>query len=143
MRAPQIDRTANSRERRAEFLVCVLFPLKELHMALSEQLAPHLPYLRRYARAVTGSQANGDACVRATLTALLSGQSELVSYLPPRVALYRLFHEIWARSLPGHPEMRPSTMTASGRPALLLSALEGFSITEISQILQEAAEDVD
>ena len=112
-------------------------------MALSEQLAPHLPYLRRYARAVTGSQADGDACVRATLTALLSGQSELVSYLPPRVALYRLFHEIWARSLLGDQEMRPSTMTASGRPALLLSALEGFSITEISQILQEAAEDVD
>jgi CheY-like chemotaxis protein len=117
-------------------------------MALSEQLAPHLPYLRRYARAVTGSQASGDACVRSTLTALLSGQSELVSYLPPRVALYRLFHDIWARSAtasqPGAaPEIRPSAVTASGRPALLLSALEGFSITEISQILQEAAEDVE
>lgn len=106
-------------------------------MALTEQLAPHLPYLRRYARAVTGSQTTGDACVRATLTALLSGQSELVSYLPPRVALYRLFHEIWTRS--GTRAGGP----ASGRPALLLSALEGFSITEIAQILQEAAEDVE
>ena len=106
-------------------------------MALSEQLAPHLPYLRRYARAVTGAQTSGDAYVRATLTALLSGQSELISYLPPRVALYRLFHEILARS------GSVAGLTASGRPALLLSALEGFSITEIAQILQEAAEDVE
>src|SRR5438067_3656080 len=91
-------------------------PQKEPEMALSEQLAPHLPYLRRYARAVTGAQTSGDACVRSTLTALLSGQSELASYLPPRVALYRLFHEILARS------GSVAVLTALGRPPLLLSA---------------------
>ena len=36
-------------------------------MSLGQELAPHLPFLRRYARALTGSQAHGDAFVRATL----------------------------------------------------------------------------
>ena len=124
-------------------------------MALSEYLAPHLPYLRRYARAITGSQASGDSYVRAALTALLAGQSELASYLPPRVALYRLFHAIWASSVtPADdqaplgldritPEERLRSLTSSGRAALLLTALEGFSLTEAGQILQEAPEDVE
>ena len=36
-------------------------------MSLGQELSPHLPFLRRYARALTGSQAHGDAFVRATL----------------------------------------------------------------------------
>ena len=65
-------------------------------MSKSETLAPHLPYLRRYARALTGSQKSGDAYVRAALTALLAGEQILAEGLPPRVALYRLFHTIWS-----------------------------------------------
>ena len=34
-------------------------------MSLGQELAPHLPFLRRYARALTGSQSHGDAFVRA------------------------------------------------------------------------------
>src|SRR4051812_49987470 len=67
-------------------------------MSIREVLAPQLPYLRRYARALTGSQTAGDAYVRATLTALLTGEAELESYLTPRVALYRLFHKIWTKT---------------------------------------------
>ncbi|HEX8533055.1 MAG TPA: response regulator, partial [Allosphingosinicella sp.] len=33
-------------------------------MSLGQDLAPHLPFLRRYARALTGSQGHGDAFVR-------------------------------------------------------------------------------
>ena len=40
-------------------------------MSLGQQLAPHLPFLRRYGRALTGSQVHGDKYVRATLEALL------------------------------------------------------------------------
>ncbi|MFN7024976.1 MAG: response regulator, partial [Pseudorhizobium sp.] len=32
-------------------------------MSLTTRVASHLPYLRRYARAVTGSQTSGDAYV--------------------------------------------------------------------------------
>ena len=64
-------------------------------MSISQILAPHLPYLRRYARALTGSQSSGDAHVRAALTALLAGNQGLTEGVPPRVGLYRLFHAIW------------------------------------------------
>ena len=65
-------------------------------MSMTQTLAPHLPYLRRYARALTGSQSSGDAHVRAALTALLEGDESLTEGVPPPgVALYRLFHAIW------------------------------------------------
>ena len=121
-------------------------------MTIREVLAPQLPYLRRYARALTGSQAAGDAHVRAALTALLAGDAELESYLIPRVALYRLFHTVWARAGNSPNRDHPlGTATdaglhlvpASARSALLLTAVEGFSITEAAHVLQEAPEDVE
>lgn len=121
-------------------------------MAVTDVLAPHIPYLRRYARALTGSQTHGDFYVRATLSALLSGQSELSGYLTPRIGLFRLFHEIWARSetvgagqadLTATDDQPLPSLTAASRPALLLVALEGFSISEAGHILQEPPEDVD
>jgi DNA-directed RNA polymerase specialized sigma24 family protein len=57
-------------------------------MSMTQALAPHLPYLRRYARALTGSQKSGDAYVRAALQALLAGDQTLAEGLAPRVALY-------------------------------------------------------
>lgn len=124
-------------------------------MTISEALAPHLPYLRRYARALTGSQASGDAYVRAALTALLAGKSELAADLPPRVALYRLFHVIWStassqldqdssvdiRQL--SPEERLRALSSSDRAALLLTAVEGFSLSEAGRILDETPEEVE
>jgi hypothetical protein len=44
-------------------------------MSLSTRIAPHLPYLRRFSRAVTGSQTSGDAYVAATLEALIADLS--------------------------------------------------------------------
>jgi CheY-like chemotaxis protein len=121
-------------------------------MAITDVLAPHIPYLRRYARALTGTQVHGDFYVRATLNGLLCGKSELTGYLSPRVALFRLFHELWARSetirtgeagLPATDGPHPSSLTAAGRSALLLVAMEGFSISEAGHILQESPEDVE
>ena len=40
-------------------------------MSVAERVAAHLPYLRRFARAVTGSQKSGDAYVVSTLEAML------------------------------------------------------------------------
>src|ERR1043166_2358236 len=70
--------------------------LRSWLMTITQALAPHLPYLRRYARALTGSQKSGDAYVRASLQALLAGEQNLASGVPPRVALYKLFHTIWS-----------------------------------------------
>jgi CheY-like chemotaxis protein len=125
-------------------------------MTITESLAPHLPYLRRYARALTGTQSSGDAYVRAALTALLAGKSDLSSDLPPRVALYRLFHVIWASTTTSQldqdvsvnvrqltPEERLRSLTSSDRAALLLTAVEGFSLSEAGKILDETAEEVE
>src|SRR4051794_29443368 len=64
-------------------------------MSLLERLAPHLPYVRRYARALTGDQATGDRYVRVALEALAAGEKSLDANLTPRVALYHVFHAIW------------------------------------------------
>jgi CheY-like chemotaxis protein len=126
-------------------------------MSISQTLAPHLPYLRRYARALTGSQPSGDAHVRAALTALLSGDQSLMEGVPPRVGLYRLFHAIWqsgaehyddnAQGAGGgaakNPEARLRALSASKRAALLLTAVEAFSLEEAAFIIDESPEEVE
>ena len=62
-------------------------------MSLLARLAPHLPYVRRYARALTGDQTTGDHYVRVALEALAAGERSLDVNLSPRVALYRVFHD--------------------------------------------------
>jgi CheY-like chemotaxis protein/DNA-directed RNA polymerase specialized sigma24 family protein len=117
-------------------------------MPHTDRIAAHLPFLRRYARALTGSQASGDAHVRAVLEALVAGEAHLNEGLSPRVALYRLFHAAWAgpanrfasqsdseASSPANPEQRLQTLAPMTRQALLLNALEGFSFKDIGAIL--------
>jgi CheY-like chemotaxis protein/DNA-directed RNA polymerase specialized sigma24 family protein len=120
---------------------------------MTQILAPHLPYLRRYARALTGSQASGDAHVRAALAALLAGDESLTEGVPPRVALYRLFHAIWqsgaehyddvAGEVAKNPEARLRALSASKRAALLLTAVEAFSPDETAFIIDESPEEVE
>jgi CheY-like chemotaxis protein len=122
---------------------------------MSQTLAPHLPYLRRYARALTGSQASGDTHVRAALTALLAGDQSLMEGVPPRVGLYRLFHAIWQSGAEHYdeavnagagtksPEGRLRSLSAAKRAALLLTAVEAFSLEEAAFIVDESPEDVE
>ena len=60
-------------------------------MSTSQAVVQHLPFLRRYARALTGNQASGDAYVAATLESLIADPKTLESSPNQRVALYRLF----------------------------------------------------
>jgi CheY-like chemotaxis protein len=123
-------------------------------MSMTQTLAPHLPYLRRYARALTGSQQSGDAHVRAALQALLTGDEGLTEGVPPRVGLYRLFHAIWQsgaehydeageRAGAKSPENRLRALSASKRAALLLTAVEAFSPEEAAFIIDETSEEVE
>ncbi|HUO98643.1 MAG TPA: response regulator [Rhizomicrobium sp.] len=121
-------------------------------MTMTETLGPHLPFLRRYARALTGSQATGDAYVRVLLESLVDGDMTLREDLPPRAALYRLFHELWSSNL--HPEavgvesrgpsveQRLQALEPDNREALLLTAVEDFSVPETAIILDCSEEDV-
>ena len=113
---------------------------------LSDLIAPQLPYLRRYARALTGSQTSGDAYVAAVLEAIIADASCFERALPPRAALYRVFHAVFdsaAVTAPTEPtdpreavaRERLATLAPDSRRALLLSAVEGFSIEEVAGIL--------
>lgn len=115
-------------------------------MTTSQAVTQHLPFLRRYARALTGSQSSGDAYVATALETLLEDRSALEGTSSPRVALYRLFTKIWnsvdvngavepttAAGLPV--EQRLAQITPLPRQAFLLVALEGFSEEDAAAIL--------
>ena len=116
-------------------------------MSRSQLVAEHLPLLRRYARALTGNQASGDAYVGAMLEALLQDQSLLDERHGPRAGLFRLFTQIWnsvslnenAEVIPlsSPSERRLSNITPLPRQAFLLLSLEGFSEEEVGFILDK------
>jgi DNA-directed RNA polymerase specialized sigma24 family protein len=111
----------------------------------SKVVAQYLPFLRRYARALTGSQSSGDSYVAATLEALIADPSVMEDTGGPRVALFRLFSRIWnsisinAAAVPADPtlsgEQKLASVTPRPRQAFLLVALEGFSEGDAARIL--------
>ena len=113
-------------------------------MSISQSLTPHVPVLRRYARALTGAQASGDAYVVATLEALVKDPTLLDGKASPRVGLFRVFSKIWnsislnAGSEPAvaaPAERRLSQIAALPRQAFLLVSLESFSEEDAAKIL--------
>lgn len=139
-------------------------------MSLGEQIAKSLPYLRRYARALTGSQSTGDAFVRATLEAALADEALKSSLQGGRVPLYRAFNKVWSSAYLEVPEGddfnggrplpeeaargRLRAITPLNRQALLLTTLEDFSTEEAGEIMgidgsevetlvKEAVEEID
>jgi DNA-directed RNA polymerase specialized sigma24 family protein/CheY-like chemotaxis protein len=119
-------------------------------MPSSEAIAKHLPYLRRYARALAGSQRSGDAYVGATLEAIVKEPGLLDPIEQPKVVLYRTFSTIW-NSLPINGvtdasddadtlvDARLTHLTLRPRQAFLLTSLEGFSEEEAAQVLSVGA----
>jgi len=122
-------------------------------MSLLARLAPHLPYVRRYARALTGDQATGDNYVRVALEALAAGERQLSPDMTPRVALYHVFHAIWSSTGAQLEDMigldvndassRLMRIAPKSRQAFLLTALEGFTPSEAAQILSSDAQGVE
>lgn len=121
---------------------------------LSEAIATHLPFLRRYARALTGSQSTGDSYAVATLEAVVEDRSVFDGSLAPRVALFKAFHAIWASAgqptrgsgddvtrLEAAAQDHMAALTPNAREALLLNTIEAFDFDDIAAIMQiEATE---
>ena len=121
---------------------------------MSKEIAPHLPYLRRFARALAGTQNAGDAYVAETLEVLIEDPSLLDNSLEPRVALYKTFLDLWnsvdVNLKPEFPadtgtpvDRKLESITPLPRQAFLLCAVEGFSVPEAARILGVDAEKVD
>lgn len=128
---------------------------KGSYMSLSREIAPHLPLLRRYARALTGAQASGDAFVVAALEAVVARPEEFPRDLDARAGLYRVFHSIWESAnveVNGHGDEltrgarkaseRLDALSPLSRQALLLTTLEGFTAQETGQILGRAPDQI-
>ncbi len=114
-------------------------------MSFVNQFGPHLPFLRRYARALTGSQTSGDAYIRASLEALAEAPDQIDDSLSPRVALYHFFHIIWGGTGAKLEDFSAEERVAADdrllalapieRQAFLLASVEAFSLAEVAQIL--------
>lgn len=110
-------------------------------MSLKAELVPQLPYLRRYARALTGSQTRGDDAVRTVLLALLAAPQHFDRSQPPREELFRVFHLLWAGvSASGGGAI--GQLAVHPRQSLLLTAMERFSISQTATILGSTPTDV-
>jgi len=125
------------------------FHREGVNMSLEGELSSNLPFLRRYARALTGSQKTGDAFVRATLEAALADPSLKQSLSNGRPALYRAFSKVWSSAyleLQGQPngpasvheagaQERLRAITPLNRQALLLTTLEDFTLEQTAEIM--------
>ncbi|AEI38549.1 MAG: response regulator [Zymomonas mobilis subsp. pomaceae] len=134
-------------------------------MPLGQQIAPYLPLLRRYARALSGDQIAGDRLVRSTLETIIAAPEAFPTDVDPRLGLYTVFHRLWqqrtetsaSNAEEGKASIafdRLSPITPRPRQALLLTAMEGFSSKEaayligvsesqINQWLEEAIAEID
>jgi CheY-like chemotaxis protein len=121
-------------------------------MSVDDSLSAHVPYLRRFARVLTGSQAAGDAWVVKALEAILAGKTPDA---PARIMMFWSLlaemnapntHPIISTARPS-PEMEPvqrnlAVLTPLGRQAFLLVAMEKFTVQEAALVLEMTPDDV-
>jgi CheY-like chemotaxis protein len=123
-------------------------------MSLVADTAPHLPYLRRFARALTGGQKSGDAYVTSVLEMLVADPKSFDVENDPRLELFKAFSRMWnslginlqkdsfsAEEL-DDPSRRLGALTPLPRQAFLLMAVEDFSTDEIAEILDRSESEV-
>lgn len=114
---------------------------------LAQSIGRELPMLRRYARALTGSQTAGDNYAAATLEAILLDRAIVDSASNPRIGLFQAFHRIWQSS--GQPVLDPDAgsreaaaqarlqnLTPNSREALLLHSIEGLRFDQIAEVMR-------
>jgi DNA-directed RNA polymerase specialized sigma24 family protein/CheY-like chemotaxis protein len=121
---------------------------------IASTILPHLPYLRRFARSLSGRQQSGDAYVAAVLESLVADPSAFPQGEEPKVALYKVFAKFWnsveanngrpAGQIPAEDgetsivDRRIEAMMPIPRQAFLLVAVEGFSPDQAARILDRS-----
>lgn len=111
----------------------------------SATVARHLPYLRRYARALTGNQTSGDQYAVAVLETIVADPGMLSAHVDPKVSLFAVFHSIWSTSgapvaeaddaISGAAQAHMAGLTLNSREALLLHTVEGFDHADVAAIM--------
>jgi len=115
---------------------------------IQEKILQNLPYLRRYARMLTGSQERGDNYVAACLEAIVEEPDSMYDAPDARLELFRRFHDIWnmvdsalpedetmGQNLEARVKSSLASLPSKERQALLLASVEGFTSEQTSYIL--------
>ncbi len=112
---------------------------------LSARVARHLPYLRRYARALTGNQTSGDNYAIAVLESVIADPGLVSDHPDTKLALFAVFHSIWSSSgapvaeaeggISTRAQAHLAALPHHSREALLLNSIEGFSTDQIAAIM--------
>jgi len=114
-------------------------------MSVSQAVASHLPALRRFSRALSGSQKAGDSYVVAVLEALAADPARLPAGLDPKIALFRMLSRVWgsveagvsprSNAYFGDGENGLDALPPRPRQAFFLLAVEGFDPESIAAIM--------
>nr|WP_110553684.1 response regulator [Pseudaestuariivita atlantica] len=120
------------------------------------EIAKMLPYLRRYARALTGSQSSGDQYAVATLEAILADGNIFDRQLDTRTALFKVFHSIWTSTgapigsetedgngVESQAQKHLSRLTQNTREALLLHTIEELTMSQIAEVMKITADEAE
>lgn len=113
-----------------------------------QQVAHELPLLRRYGRALTGSQSRGDGLVRHMLEALVVEPKLLDDDVNIHVSIFALFHRVLkgidlagtesesrASTIENVVQSRLGATAPMGRQILLLTVLENFTLENAAHIV--------
>jgi CheY-like chemotaxis protein len=119
-----------------------------IQFMMMDMVRQELPLLRRYARALTGSQEQGDRIVRNTLEALIANSALMTTAKSPKSALFKTFHTVQhgpelngmeAEQIENPIEKsvhaRFGSLETTGRHLLLLTSLENFPLAEAADII--------
>ncbi|WP_296398407.1 response regulator [Reyranella sp.] len=113
---------------------------------MSEAITRTLPFLRRYARAVTGSQQQGDEWVRLCAEVAVRQPDLIAEAEDTKVGVFALFHRLRqpfgsieaaadGGSVSGRLKESLTDMAPLQRQVLLLTVLEGFTVGDAAHIL--------
>ncbi|MBB4197332.1 response regulator [Rhodoblastus sphagnicola] len=119
-------------------------------MSVAKVIFEHMPHLRRYARALSGSQPVGDAAVEALLERLIAEPALFDFDEEPLEESFRLFSLVWNARAPVTgicsvstlPDQRIEAIGPVARQVFLLTAVEGFTPGQASRILDLPEEKV-
>lgn len=126
----------------------------QMSESIVDLVAPQLPYLRRFARALTGSQERGDAYVVATLETFVADPRIFRRDIPAKAAVYQTFLNVWnaipfnqtpeaaVNGLEEIAQRRIETLTPLPRQAFLLAAVEEFSTHDMAIVLDRSEDEV-
>jgi CheY-like chemotaxis protein len=120
-------------------------------MSVAKVIFEQLPHLRRYARALSGSQAAGDAAVEAMLEHLVATPAAFDAQADGREESFRVFSRVWNSGGGGFaalsfesaaPDRRVEALDPATRQVFLLTAVEEFTPGQAACILDLPREKV-